>query len=83
MKLLQRYSLIGILFTTLLVLTGCQEPYEFNGFVYESPQQAAEIIGTNWDGNEFRLSDQEGKVSIIFFGYTFSIEHELNHNFRT
>jgi protein SCO1 len=30
----------------------------------------AEIEGLNWDGQPFRMSQQRGKVAVLFFGYT-------------
>ncbi|MGL4650821.1 MAG: SCO family protein [Caldilineaceae bacterium] len=53
------------------LLAGCGAPHEFAGTVYDPIIPAPEIEGTNWDGSAFRLSDQQGKVTLIFFGYTF------------
>ena len=63
-----KIGLFGILF---LLLTGCSQQYEFSGTLLDDPQPAAEIVGTNYDGSTFRLSDQRGKIVLIFFGYTF------------
>lgn len=62
---------IGLLGILLLLLAGCSQSYAFNGTLLEDPQPAAEIVGTNYDGSAFRLSDQREKVVLIFFGYTF------------
>lgn len=62
---------IGLLGILLLLLAGCSQSYAFNGTLLEDPEPAAEIVGTNYDGSAFRLSDQRGKVVLIFFGYTF------------
>lgn len=60
--------------TLLLALTvslcaGCAGE-EFHGVLVDPPRQAPEIVAANWDGEEFRLSDQRGRVVILFFGYT-------------
>jgi cytochrome oxidase Cu insertion factor (SCO1/SenC/PrrC family) len=49
---------------------GCGRPYEYHGTVYTPPQTAAAVTGTNWDSRPFRLSDLQGKVVLLFFGYT-------------
>lgn len=51
-----------------VLLTSCG--YEYNGTLYDPPLEAAEVVGTNWDGSEFQLRDLEGKVALVFFGYT-------------
>ena len=61
---------IGLLGILLLLLAGCSQQYEFSGTLLDNPEPAAEIIGTNYDGSAFRLSDQRGKIVLIFFGYT-------------
>lgn len=62
-----------LIFLTLAIgltaLAGCSS-YEYNGTVYDPPMPAAEVTGTNWDGSEFRMSDLQGKVALVFFGYT-------------
>lgn len=62
---------IGLLGILLLLLAGCSQSYAFTGTLLEDPQSAAEIVGTNYDGSAFRLSDQRGKIVLIFFGYSF------------
>lgn len=61
------------LFVLLLTLgaTGCARPYEFKGTPYDPARPAGEIAGLNWDGANFRLSEQRDKIALIFFGYTF------------
>jgi len=58
-----------LLAVSLLMFAGCSS-YEYNGTVYDPPMPAAEVTGTNWDGSEFRMSDLQGKVALVFFGYT-------------
>jgi len=54
----------------VVLLTGCSR-HEFSGSVLETPTPAFAFEGTNHTGEPFRLSDQQGKVVVIFFGYTF------------
>lgn len=54
----------------LVLVTGCGGK-KFNGQLVDPPQPAAELAGTNWDGKPFKLSEHQGKVAIVFFGYTY------------
>lgn len=60
-----------LLLLTAWVLTACARDYTFNGTVLQDPSPAAEIVGLNYDGNTFRLSDHQGQVVMIYFGYTY------------
>jgi protein SCO1 len=55
----------------LLVLTACTPAQKFNGELVEPAAQAPQLSGANWDGKPFNLSDQRGKVAVVFFGYTY------------
>lgn len=44
-------------------------PYEYNGVVYQNPEPAPAIELTGTEG-EFSLEAYEGKVVMLFFGYT-------------
>ncbi len=55
----------------LLLLVGCRPSQKFNGEVVEPAQPAPELTGVNWDGKPFRLSEHSGKVTVVFFGYTY------------
>ena len=47
------------------------KPASFRGTSYGEPYpQAAEIELTKSNGEKFRLSDQKGKIVLLFFGYT-------------
>lgn len=63
---------LGLLFV-LSVIVGFVllqgRDYIFNGTVYESPEQAP-AIDLPYGGDEFHLSDQKGKIVLLFFGYT-------------
>jgi protein SCO1/2 len=54
-----------------LVLSACGGRYEYNGTTLEPPKELYDLTGTNLDGTTFRLSDQRGRVLLVFFGYTF------------
>ncbi|MEZ4734926.1 MAG: SCO family protein [Caldilineaceae bacterium] len=54
-----------------LALVSCSRPHEFNGTVFDNPAPAFPFAGANYTGEPFRLSDQQGKVIVVFFGYTF------------
>ena len=63
----------SLLLCTLLLalLSGCSKPHTFNGTTFDETGPAFDFTGTNYDGSPFTLSDQRGKVVLIFFGYTF------------
>lgn len=43
---------------------------KFSGYEQESPQPAPDFALLTADGERFRLSEQRGKVNLLFFGYT-------------
>lgn len=56
-----------------LILTGWQYiqlPYTFRGSLIDPPVQAADFELSDQHGQPFRLSDQDGQVVLLFFGYT-------------
>jgi protein SCO1/2 len=55
----------------LLLVLGCSRSPKFQGQVVEPPLPAPQLAGVNWDGKPFHLSDQRGKVAVVFFGYTY------------
>jgi protein SCO1/2 len=52
-----------------LLLTACGSP-SFRGSVLDKPVTVPDFVLTDQDGGTFRLSDQQGKVVLLFFGYT-------------
>ncbi len=55
--------------TLLLVLAACGAP-SFRGSVVEEPVAVPDFTLVDQNGQPFRLSDQRGKVVLLFFGYT-------------
>jgi protein SCO1 len=56
----------------LVAAAGCGESGpRFHGEAVEPLAAAPELAGVNWDGERFRLADLDGRVAIVFFGYTF------------
>jgi protein SCO1/2 len=53
----------------ILLLSGCG-PASFRGSVLEDPVDVPDFTLTDQSGQPFRLSDQQGKVVLLFFGYT-------------
>lgn len=60
--------LLTLLFFPLLA--ACSSYAWRSGALIDSPNTAPEIALTNQDGNPFRLSNQQGVVTLLFFGYT-------------
>lgn len=55
----------------ILFLSACgNQEQEFHGIRYKPPIAAPEIKGVNWDGTSFHIADLNGKVALLFFGYT-------------
>ncbi|MEJ2757279.1 MAG: SCO family protein [Anaerolineales bacterium] len=46
------------------------QEHEFSGTVYQTPTQAPSIVLPASDGTTFELANQQGKIVLIFFGYT-------------
>jgi protein SCO1 len=46
------------------------QPHQFSGTVFDPPVEAADFTLHARGGQTFRMSDQRGKVVLLFFGYT-------------
>ena len=63
-------TLLALLFLALFA-AGCESAPQWNGQEVDPVAPAPELAGTNWNGEAFELSDVEGKVAFVFFGYTY------------
>jgi len=64
---------LGVVIGLLLVYIVWQltsQNYTYQGSLIDPPVEAKDFELTDQDGDIFRLSDQRGKVILIFFGYT-------------
>ncbi len=52
-----------------MFLASCGD-YSFRGTLLDEPTAAPEIALTDGQGRPWRLSDQEGKITLLFFGFT-------------
>lgn len=71
-RTLNRFLSLWLLVPLLFLLAACQ-PAEspFVGEAVVDPVTAPALVGTNWDGTPFDLAELQGKVAVVFFGYTF------------
>ena len=58
-------AVIGVLFIALIAF----KPYAFHGAVLQSPKTAQDFTLINHYGQETKLSDYQGKVVLLYFGY--------------
>lgn len=52
-----------------LLLVACQ-PYQFKGAEHPADMPAEDFTLTTTEGQPFRLSDERGKIVLMFFGFT-------------
>lgn len=72
-KLLKLSFLAVVLVAAVLVmsLAGCVRPYTYHGLLLESPKPVADFTLTAAGGKPVSLSDFRGKLTVLYFGYTF------------
>jgi protein SCO1/2 len=61
---------IGLALTLAAGWFFLNQNYRYQGVVIEPPAQAADFTLTDQNGDPFRLSDQQGQLVLVFFGYT-------------
>lgn len=66
-RAIERIGRVALLLALLLV--ACT-PYQFKGTAYPNPQVAPDFTLAATDGGTFRLSEQRGRIVLLFFGYT-------------
>ncbi|GAB4497937.1 MAG: SCO family protein [Anaerolineales bacterium] len=62
------FALIGL--TAVLLIAQFSRPYTLRGSQITPPLPAPEINLPDQHGSPFRIADQQGKIVLIFFGYT-------------
>lgn len=60
----------GVVILLLLGLAACRTPESLHGIVLEPANPAPEIALTDHLGRPFQLSQQRGKVVLLYFGFT-------------
>ncbi len=63
----------GLVLGVALVLAGfrfAQRQYTYRGSLIDPPAPATDFELTDQNGQRFRLSDQQGDIVLLFFGYT-------------
>lgn len=53
-----------------LIIISLRQPYTFNGSLIVPSTLSGNIVLANYDRRVFNLSEQRGKVVLVFFGYT-------------
>lgn len=67
----RKFLLLFLFLAALLTLsTGCSR-HEYSGTVLEPPKQIIDFTIKQADGSDFTLSDYQGKLVVVYFGYTF------------
>lgn len=73
-KKLVRFTLLVGLVGLALLNSGCQAftpAYEYKGTVYDPPQPVSDFELSDTQGRPFHLSEFEGDITLIYFGYTY------------
>lgn len=63
-------SIMALLLSSVLLLTACGRPYQYTATVLEPAKQVTDFTINDQHGLPFQLSAQQGKVTLIYFGYT-------------
>jgi protein SCO1 len=63
-------AVAALIVVSWLVFTWLR-PYQYHGLELQSPKPAADFTLTGGDGQPVNLSDYKGKVTVLYFGYTF------------
>lgn len=64
------YILTAVLAVALVAGFAIKRPYTFHGTVIEPPLPVTDFTLQTANGESFHLSDQRGKIVLLFFGYT-------------
>lgn len=69
-KCMKRIPYISITLLVLLFLGACGPAYTFRGGAISTPKAAPDFTLTDQNGQPWTLSQQRGKVVLLFFGFT-------------
>jgi protein SCO1/2 len=61
---------IAVVVCAVLLYRSQETPYTYHGGFYSPPSAAPPLNLTDMNGNPFTLNQLEGKVALIYFGYT-------------
>ena len=64
------YIAVAVVIIALLFGVIFRRPYEFHGTIITPPLPLSNISLQTAGGESFRLSEQKGKIVLLFFGYT-------------
>ena len=64
------YIVSAILAVALMIVVVFRKPYTFNGTVIDPPLPVEDFVLQTGNNESFRLSEQSGKITLLFFGYT-------------
>lgn len=71
MRHLTLFARLGLILSAIMVLlSACGTPYEFKGTVLEPVEPAKDFTLTDQNNQQFTLSQQQGKIVLLFFGFT-------------
>ncbi len=71
MKRLAPFAPLALIVSALAAMAAWGlRPYTFRGQPLQPPRPAPDFVLVDPDGHPFRLSDQRGRVVLLFFGYT-------------
>jgi protein SCO1/2 len=68
--MVKRFGISALLALTLLALAACG-PYEYKGATLEPPKPIADFTLPAHNGGEFRLSEHQDGLLLVYFGYTY------------
>jgi protein SCO1/2 len=70
---MKKLVLGGLIAVVVLAIAGAEmflQAYKFRGSVIDPPAPAPDFTLKDQNGQAFQLSDQRGKIVLMFFGYT-------------
>lgn len=62
--------ILGLILAVIIGSSVLSGTHQFNGSLIEPPIEAADFVLIDQNGEPYRLTEQRGKLIMIFFGYT-------------